>query len=439
MEDGAAGRAWSDMKILAISNLYPPHFVGGYEQGCRDVVEELRRRGHDVRVLTSRYGAVGKDKDAENYRELFESMPPKRWYHVPRMPFWEVQNQLILERHLNEFRPDLVYFWNMIRISISAVTQVYQRGLPAAWYASDEGICVAEKMDLWLRCISQKGKGRLGRAAGKMTKLIFSSPRWKSHWPPPVLPELHCTSRFIAERVQNTGIKSKGMHVIPWGIPDELFHHSKRCSDAEKDATRIKFMFAGRLVPQKGIHTAIKAFILFCKNHPSIDASFIVAGAGPDDFVNKLKEEVRNAGLEHKVIFNGKLERAELLSLYGSVDVFVFASEWEEPFAIAPLEAMASGCAVIATLTGGSPELFRDGENALTFEAGNSGELAERMSRIALDSPFRKKLAASAREIIGRQYLMSAMVDNIEKRLYAIVREHNSPKNFQNEHITKVI
>ena len=42
------------MKILVVTNLYPPHHVGGYELGCRDVVEKLRARGHTVRVLTDR-------------------------------------------------------------------------------------------------------------------------------------------------------------------------------------------------------------------------------------------------------------------------------------------------------------------------------------------------------------------------------------------------
>ena len=43
------------MKILVVSNLYPPQHVGGYELGCRDVVEKLRARGHNVRVLTSTF------------------------------------------------------------------------------------------------------------------------------------------------------------------------------------------------------------------------------------------------------------------------------------------------------------------------------------------------------------------------------------------------
>ena len=55
------------MKILAISNLYPPRFLGGYELGCAQMVGELRRRGHDVHVFTST-GEAG--DEAGVFREL---------------------------------------------------------------------------------------------------------------------------------------------------------------------------------------------------------------------------------------------------------------------------------------------------------------------------------------------------------------------------------
>ena len=41
------------MRILVLSNLYPPDFIGGYELGCRRVVDALLARGHEVRVLTT--------------------------------------------------------------------------------------------------------------------------------------------------------------------------------------------------------------------------------------------------------------------------------------------------------------------------------------------------------------------------------------------------
>jgi glycogen(starch) synthase len=43
------------MKILVVTNLYPPQHIGGYELGCSDVVEKLRVRGHKVQVLTSSF------------------------------------------------------------------------------------------------------------------------------------------------------------------------------------------------------------------------------------------------------------------------------------------------------------------------------------------------------------------------------------------------
>src|SRR5487761_838342 len=46
------------MRILAISNLYPPIFIGGYELCCHQAVDALRRRGHEARVLTSRSRAA---------------------------------------------------------------------------------------------------------------------------------------------------------------------------------------------------------------------------------------------------------------------------------------------------------------------------------------------------------------------------------------------
>jgi len=41
------------MRILALTNLFPPHYLGGYELICHMVVKELRARGHDVQILTS--------------------------------------------------------------------------------------------------------------------------------------------------------------------------------------------------------------------------------------------------------------------------------------------------------------------------------------------------------------------------------------------------
>src|SRR5262245_51765419 len=56
------------MKILMVSNFYPPYYVGAYEHWCALVAEGLHQRGHDVKVLTSRSGAPSTGPFQENIR-----------------------------------------------------------------------------------------------------------------------------------------------------------------------------------------------------------------------------------------------------------------------------------------------------------------------------------------------------------------------------------
>lgn len=60
------------MRILFLTNYYPPYEVGGYEQLCRDVAERLAQRGHETAVLTSNRGLEDKkDEVADDiYRVL---------------------------------------------------------------------------------------------------------------------------------------------------------------------------------------------------------------------------------------------------------------------------------------------------------------------------------------------------------------------------------
>jgi len=53
-----------------MSNLYPPYYIGGYELSCQEVVNQLRRRGHRVFVLTSTYGLKGDKSDDKVFRQL---------------------------------------------------------------------------------------------------------------------------------------------------------------------------------------------------------------------------------------------------------------------------------------------------------------------------------------------------------------------------------
>jgi glycosyltransferase involved in cell wall biosynthesis len=86
-----------------------------------------------------------------------------------------------------------------------------------------------------------------------------------------------------------------------------------------------------------------------------------------------------------------------MAALYRSADVVLFPSEWNEPFGIVGLEAMACAVPVVATGTGGSGEYLAHESNCLLFEKGDPDALADAVRRLAGDAGLRRRLVAAGR------------------------------------------
>jgi glycosyltransferase involved in cell wall biosynthesis len=127
-------------------------------------------------------------------------------------------------------------------------------------------------------------------------------------------------------------------------------------------------------------------------------------------------------GLDDIVRFTGKLDRSLLPQLYRDHDILIFPSIWDEPFAITPLEAMASGLPVVATTTGGSSEIFKDNENSLTFPAGDGEACADAIIRLSEDMTLYDSIRQRARELVLSHFTLEHMVDRIEEDLIQTAR-----------------
>ena len=151
------------------------------------------------------------------------------------------------------------------------------------------------------------------------------------------------------------GFSFPDSQIIYCGIDYDRFYTPVHARNQTKP---LQMVFAGRLHPDKGIETACKA-AMRC---PANSVQFDIYGDGDAEYVAHLHATYGDCPHIH---FRGKVAGHELAEIYPRYDVLIFPSEWEEPFALTPLEAAAAGIAIIGTTTGGSGEFLCHEKTAL--------------------------------------------------------------------------
>jgi glycosyltransferase involved in cell wall biosynthesis len=404
------------MRILTLTNLYPPHYVGGYELRCAAITEALRSRGHDIRVLTSDHGtdpASAAAQEPHVHRQLrVHGYYGHPWLPLSRLQHLEIHNNNTLRRHITEFRPDVVHVWCMNGISKSLCLTLQQLKVRVVYDVSDHWILRSLKADVWLDWWNRR-EGALGAQAQRLVWTLLGRRRRLHPLAPthPVsdirFPRLYFTSARLRELTAQQGYDVGHGGVIHCPVDTDHFSGPPALRDPRR------WLWVGRLAEDKGIHTALRALALMKED---FHGELRVYGKGDAAYVDGLKRFAE----EHRLPVSWHSATPDRMpEIYRSHDALLFTSEWEEPFALTPLEAMSCGLPVIGTLTGGSRELFRHADNALTYDAGDAGHLAGRIRLLQKDTPLRNSITLTGQEEVRRRFAMKPIVDQVEEFLAA--------------------
>ena len=392
------------MKILVVSNFYPPYHIGGYELACRDIVEALCSRGHEVLVLTSSYRSRGDENESGVQRRLITSFDPAR---QRKGGFWsDLRLHVVAQRNfvavVDEFKPDVVYAWNLAKLAKSLLSAIQHCGVPSAYYIFDN----------WLvRLVGRFGKRTL-------TDLALGALMLK---PADRLPDLSCAqfaSQYLKGNAGKCGLGCKAAKVIHWGIDADKY----TCRGDRPLAGRI--LFAGQVVQHNGVHTAIEALgIIRAGGGAGANCTLTVAGGSVvPEYLETLKKQVSKLGLDACVTFCGHVDRTSLQNLYAEHDILLFPSTWEEPFGIVLLEAMAAELAVVGTATGGSSEILINNETGLVFRPEDAASCADRLLFLMNNPGEYNRIRKNARRVIEADFAFVRTVDLIESELTSCAR-----------------
>jgi glycosyltransferase involved in cell wall biosynthesis len=404
------------MRILTITNLYPPHYIGGYELRCEVIVKALRARGHQVEVLTSDYGIESDAPPAQDEgvdRSLkINGFYGRPWLGIRQLRELEIYNNRQLRDAVERFRPDVVHVWNLGGISKSLILSLQGLNIPTVFDVSDHWIARSLVGDVSLRWWNRHDAPlphRLLRAAWRQAGVRR---RWQSEAPTNPLTDIRFSRIYFCSAALREITVGKGYDVghgavIHCPVDVKRFDGTPRSVDAPLK----KLLYVGRLSEDKGALTALKAMALVKE---AFDGVLHLYGSGDAEYTAQLRQFASEQKL--RVEFR-TASAAEMPAVYRQYDALLFTSEWKEPFALTPLEAMASGLPVIGTTTGGSAELFRDRENALTYPAGNAGELAHQILDLEREPALRVAIARQGHREVREKFNEPRIVSQIEAYL----------------------
>ncbi|MCS6892808.1 MAG: glycosyltransferase family 4 protein [Rhodovarius sp.] len=231
-------------------------------------------------------------------------------------------------------------------------------------------------------------------------KLVFTSDAQRRHtgW-----------TRFLLDRMDGLICTSPGgcacldrpAALVPHGVDTARFRPAEDRA-AEWAASglpgRRGIGVFGRIRASKGTDLFVEAMIRLLPRYPDVTA--VVTGlATPKerDFLEALQRKVRQAGLEERIRFLGECPPEEMPLWFRRVSVLV-APQRIEGFGLTPLEAMASGTAVVATRTGAAPVLILDGKTGRLVPPNDLEALVAAIDPLLADPDLAERMGRAGRE-----------------------------------------
>jgi len=406
------------MKILFLTNFYPPASRGGYEQWCQEVAHRLKNRGHDVLILTSTHGRNSlQSPDPEWVRRILHlemeiaSIRNSIQFFASRKKR-EKENWTLLQQTIEGHAPDAILIWGMWNLprSLPALAEKLMPG-KIAYYMGDYWPTLPSQFENYWNAPPRNFFTGLPKSFLKPVAQRILANEEK---PALLLDRVIFPSAFMRDEFICKGITPKDTEVIYGAIETSPYRDLEKKS---KQNDKISLLYIGRLTHEKGVHTAIKALAHLVDQHGLKNLKLTIVGDGDPDYVEHLQQLVEQKKITPFVTFMPAQPKETLPAFYHQSDIFLFTSIWAEPFGRVIVEAMAAGVAVVGTAVGGASEILIENENALIFTPDDPASLSRQLKQLIETPSLRRQLANAGRQIAVDKFDIKRMTTEIEAYL----------------------
>jgi glycosyltransferase involved in cell wall biosynthesis len=319
------------MRILLLSNVFPPGFIGGYELGAYEIAMSLVGSGNEVHVLTSDY-FLDDQKQCEAIqvtRTLSWATMTHEMVHPGQLEdaYYNHRNIREIGRLIREFCPDVVLAFNLMGLgAVSIVKYLQALRMPLVLYLMDQifwGVdCASELHQKYSR--------------------LFGSLRFADST------HIIAMSKNLVEEI--------GL-ALGVTLTNVIYITDNPVSQRNG---QVRFVFCSRVGPHKGTEIMLEAVERLSKGFDNFCVD--IYGAGQ---VAPFMHRVRAKGLDAFFAYKGQCGKKDMLRTLANYDALVFPTWEREAFGFVASEAGVAGCIPIMTAGVGASEWFLEGVDSL--------------------------------------------------------------------------
>ncbi|MFH1997666.1 MAG: glycosyltransferase family 4 protein [Patescibacteria group bacterium] len=365
------------MKILFLSEEFPPINFGGSGAVAYSLASGLKKRGHDVFIITSVQKKSEQGEINFNGLKIFriQSNYHNRWRAW--LSLYNPQVVFKIEKIIKEIKPDIVHAHNVHTYLSYYCFKIAKKYAKAVFLTAHDVMLIH----------TGKLMPKNGNCMFKLSALDQIKDAKKRYNPfrniiikhyLKYVDRIFAVSNTLKHVLEINGIKNietiyNGIDVNDWQINKvEVEKFKKKYNLANKKV----IIFSARLIEAKGGDQLIESLSLVNQKF----SNFILLVVGRKwDYTEKLKKLSDDFKIKEKIIFTNFLEKNELKSAYYSSDISVLPSLCFETFGMTNLEAMACKKPVISTYFGGPSEVVVDKETGYLIDPNNTELMAKKI------------------------------------------------------------
>lgn len=390
------------MKIAFVTFEYPPNLVGGAGTYARYIVKELAKLGHEIHVITPR--------SKEWKEELTNDGISLHGVRNLNLPYFSAVSSMLKLRPVISAINKNIGGFDILQENSQHSFQLFFQFLPRQILSIPHLVTIhslsyqttSAVHSSFLRRMTDRGEENYLTQFSEMAIL-------------PRADKLIANSLYTKNiLVSRYGVQESKVQVIYMGHPElELKNSDTKTRMSIPMLDTIKepiLLFVGRLVARKGLHHLLQAALELKKR--KVAFKLVVVGTGPEE--NLYRNQVRELELERYVIFTGFVDDRKLKELYKASDVVTVPSI-NEPFGLVVLEAMFAAKPIVASKTGGIPEIVENHANGALVYPQNTEEYADALQHFLQDRETSIRIGEANRKKASEKFTWKACAQQLSQ------------------------